>query len=234
MNQCKNCDTPLEATFCPRCGQKNVDLERPFFELLRELLFETFDIDGRAARSIWMMFTRPGVLTETYLAGHRKRYTPPVRLYLVISVLFFVVMAWVVRQGILFDIDADSAGEVRVLAEDLPTLMFVFLPAFALLLKAAFRQRLYFDHLIHALHLHAAVYVVLALMLPLERAANQHWYWLVVQTILFVYLAGYLTVSLRRVYGTTWVVALTRAMAVFVGYIAIMAASLEFASTLKL
>jgi hypothetical protein len=225
---------PLEASYCPQCGQKNIDLERPFFELLRELLVETIDIDGRAARSILTMFTHPGVLTERFLAGHRKLYTPPVRLYLVVSVLFFVVMAWVVRQGILFNVNANSAGEVRVLAEDLPTLMFIFLPAFALLLKTAFRQRFYFDHLIHALHLHTAAYVVLALVLPLERAANQHWYWLALQSILIAYLAGYLLVSLRYVYGSTWVATLVKAAAVFFGYTMIMGVSLEFASTLDL
>lgn len=234
MNRCKNCDTPMNATFCPECGQKDVNFERPFVELFKELLYETFDFDGRAARTVQTMFSRPGVLTEEFLAGHRQRYSPPVRLYLVISVLFFLVMAWVVRKGILFPVNPESAGEVRVLAENMPTLMFIFLPVFALLLKAAFRTRLYFDHLIHALHLHTAAYVVLTLMLPLERAASEHWAGLIAQVILFIYMAGYLVISFRRVYGASWLVTLIKTAAVFISYTMILAVSLEFASNLDL
>lgn len=233
MNRCENCNTPLEAKFCPHCGQRDIKLQRPLFELLRDVLHETFDIDGRAARTIWTMFSQPGVVTERFLAGQRKQYTPPVRLYLVVSVLFFLVVAWVVRQGILFDIDADSVGEVRVLAEDLPSLMFVLLPVFALLLKAAFWHRFYFEHLIHALHLHTAAYVVLALLMPLERAANQHWLLLVMQMALFAYLVGYLSISLRRVYGSTWFVTSLKVAAILFAYTTILALSLEFASSLR-
>lgn len=234
MNRCKNCDTPLDAKFCPQCGQKDVELQRPFFDLLGEVLREAFDIDGRAARTIWTMFSQPGVLTKNFLAGHRKKYTPPVRLYLVVSVLFFFVMAWTVRQGILFDVDADSAGEVRVLAEGLPGLMFILLPVFALLLKAVFWQRFYFEHLIHALHLHSAAYVVLALLLPLERAADQHWPLLVLHLALFVYLLGYLVISFRRVYGATWLVTSIKTLITFLAYMSILAMSLEFASNLTM
>ncbi len=223
----------MEASYCPACGQKDVNLERPFLELFRELVFEAFDIDGRAARTVKTLFLRPGVLTQQFLEGHRRRYTPPVRLYLIISVLFFLVMAWVVRKGILFPVNPESAGEVRVLAENMPTLMFVFLPVFALLLKMAFGGRFYFDHLIHALHLHTAAYVVLALMLPLERAASTHWLWLIAQLTLCVYLIVYLAVSFHRVYALSWSASLIKSMAVLVAYIMILAASLEFASSLK-
>lgn len=232
--QCKNCGLPLEAKYCSRCGQQDLDLKRPFFELLLEILREAFDVDGRAARTIWTMFSAPGVVTERFLAGQRKRYTSPVRLYLVVSVLFFLVVAWVVRRGMLFDVDASSAGEVRVLAEDLPTLMFILLPVFALLLKTAFRERLYFDHLIHSLHLHVTAYAVLAFLLPLEQVANEHWLLLILQVVLFVVLASYVVASFRRVYGRTWSATNARAAIVFFVYVSILATSLEAASKLAM
>lgn len=234
MNRCKNCNTQLEAAYCPRCGQKDVELERPVFELLWEVIREAFDVDGRAARTVWTMFAHPGVLTERFLAGRRRQYTPPVRLYLVVSVLFFLVVAWTVRQGILFDVNADSAGQVRVLAEDLPALMFMLLPVFALLLKLVFRKRFYFDHLIHALHIHTAAYVVLALLLPLEQAADRHWLLLGFHLALFAYLCGYLVISFRRVYAVTWLVASVNATIVFVAYLGVLGFSLESASKLSL
>ena len=45
-----------------------------------------------------VLFARPGALTREYLAGHRQRYTPPLRLYLVFSVLFFLNMRKYLRE----------------------------------------------------------------------------------------------------------------------------------------
>jgi hypothetical protein len=86
MTQCRNCQTPLAGAFCPNCGQKNIDLERPLGELVGEVLKETLDVDGRAYRSIRTLLLQPGVLTSEYLAGRRRSYTPPLRLYRVIRV----------------------------------------------------------------------------------------------------------------------------------------------------
>lgn len=205
-------------------------MQRPFFALFRDLAYETFDVDGRAARTITTLLFRPGVLTARYLSGHRREFTSPIRLYLVVSLLFFVVVAWVVKRGILFEVSEESAGEVRVLTENLPTLMFIFLPAFALMLKAAFSQRLYFDHLIHALHLHTAAYAVLAVLMPTEQASNEHWLWLAVHILLAAYLITYLIISFRRVYGSSWPATSIKAMVVFVAYLSLLAVGLEFAS----
>ncbi len=233
VSACANCGTTLSGPYCPECGQKDVKLQRPIAELLRDVLYETFDIDGRAARTAWTLLARPGVLTSRYLAGHRREYTPPVRLYLVVSIVFFLVVAWVVRQGFLFEVDADSAGEVRVLAEELPRLMFLFLPVFALLLKILYRRRFYFDHLIHALHLHTAAYVLLALLMPLEAFTTPGWLWTGLHGLLYAYLGGYLTLSLRRVYRGGWLATAARAAAIFFGYATILAVTLEFAAELN-
>ncbi|MEL7449022.1 MAG: DUF3667 domain-containing protein [Pseudomonadota bacterium] len=227
---CKNCGAPLEARFCPQCGQQDIDLQRPFFTLFRELVFEAFDVDGRAARTIVTLFVHPGALTARFLAGHRKEFTSPVRLYLVISVVFFLVVAWVVRRGILFEVSEESVGEVRMLTENLPTLMFIFLPGFALLLKAAYWRRLYFDHLVHALHLHAAAYAVLAVLMPTEQASNEHWIWLALHIVLATYLLVYLVVSFRRVYESGWLVTAIKAFVVFIAYLSLLSIGLQFAS----
>lgn len=234
MTRCKNCDTPLDASFCPRCGQKNVDLERPLPELLGDVLRETFDVDGRAVRTLWTMFRQPGVLTSEFLAGRRSLYSPPFRLYLVISVLFFVVTAWVAGQGILLNegqtLEADAPGQARLFDDYVPRLMFFLLPAFALLLKTAFRERRYFDHLIHSLHLHSAAYVILALMMPLEQAANRLGPAMFIQWLLFAYLLTSFVISLHHVYRTGWLVAAGKAVAVLIGYMILVAGSFEAAS----
>ena len=46
-------------------------------------------VDDRLWKTLYTLLLKPGVLTREYFADHRARYLPPVRLYLVISVLFF-------------------------------------------------------------------------------------------------------------------------------------------------
>ena len=176
MKRCRNCDTALEGQFCPACGQKDIDLERPFFELFSEAIREAIDLDGRAWRTLRTLFLRPGRLTEEFLAGRRQAYTSPLRLYLFISVAFFILLAWVASRGLLLEqgqtVEGDAAEQARFMSDLMPRLMFVLLPVFALLLKAAFHRRLYFDHLIHSVHLHCAAFIILAVMLPVEKSTS--------------------------------------------------------------
>ncbi len=212
----------------------DIDLERPLSELLGEVVRETFDVDGRAFRTLWTWSRRPGVLTSEFLAGRRKLYSPPFRLYLVISLGFFLIAAWVVGQGIFLSegqtLAADAQGPERFFAVQGPRLMFVLLPVFALLLKTAFRQRLYFDHLIHSLHLHSAAYVVLALMLPLDWAAHQFVLATITQTALFAYLFANYVISLQHVYRASWLVTVVKAVGVLIGYSVLVTGSFEAAS----
>jgi len=235
---CRNCDSVLTGAFCAACGQKDLDLERPLTELLGEIIREAFDIDGRAWRTARTLFRHPGLLTYAYLAGKRRLYTPPLRLYLFISVSFFILMAWVAGQGVLLEPGqspgADADRQARFLAEDLPRLMFVLLPAFALLLKILLHKRLYFDHLIFSVHLHSAAYVVLALMVPIENAAAAFWPALVAQALLLSYLVIYMVLALRRVYTTSWLGAALRTVVIFSVYIVLVSALIEGTSSFQI
>lgn len=46
-------------------------------------------LDGRLWRTLVALLARPGRLTVEYFLDHRERYLPPVRLYLVMSLVFF-------------------------------------------------------------------------------------------------------------------------------------------------
>ena len=236
MKTCPNCAHSFDGEFCTNCGQRDVDLERPIVELLRDLAEETLDVDGRAFRTLRTMFRRPGRLTSEFLAGKRRSYTSPVRLYLVVSVAFFVWAAWLASRGLMLDagqtVDGDAASQARFLAEDLPRLMFVLLPVFAVLLKLAYRRRLYFDHLIHSMHLHTVAYLLLALMLPLEDAG--HWILKGLQIVVLGFFAVYLVLSLRRVYVTGWAAAVSKGSALLLGYLIILGGVIEGSSSFRI
>lgn len=234
MKHCRNCHAPFDSAYCPDCGQKDIDLKRSMSELVRDLLRETFEIDGRAFRTVRALFLQPGILTAEFLAGRRRAYTPPLRLYLVISVSFFLVAAWIAQKGLLLDagqtIDADAPGQAQFLSDDLPRLMFILLPIFAVLLKIATPGRLYFDHLIFSIHLHSAAYVVLALMLPLEHVS--HWLPIGVQILLLAYLLSYFVVSMHRVYAVSWLVTIAKSLAILLAYLMLSSGLIETTSSL--
>ena len=213
-----------------------MDLARPMTDLMRELLKETFEVDGRAFRTVRTLFLQPGTLTTEFLAGRRRAYTPPLRLYIFISVAFFIVVAWLARQGVLLDTGqsmvTDAPGQAQFLSDELPRLMFVLLPIFAVLLKIATPSRLYFDHLILAVHLHSAAYVVLAFMLPLEHVP--HWLPIGIQVLLFAYLLSYFVISVHRVYATNWPVAMGKSLAVLLAYLVLFSELVETASSLRI
>jgi hypothetical protein len=236
MKSCPNCSQTLEGEFCANCGQRDVDLERPIGDLLHELIRETLDVDGRAWRTLHTMFRHPGMLTTEFLAGKRRMYTSPLRLYIVVSVAFFIWAAWIASRGLLLDagqtVDVDAGGQAQFLSEDLPRLMFALLPLFAVFLKIAFHKRLYFDHIIHSLHMHTVAYIVLALMLPLEEVA--HWFLIALQTLIFAYFPVYIVVSMRRVYETGWMIAALKAFAVLFAYMVVVAIAIEGASNFRI
>jgi len=238
MTLCKNCQSTLDGDYCSTCGQKNIDLERPIWGLVRDIVKETFEVDGRAALTVKTLFRHPGMLTQEFLAGRRRMYTSPLRLYLAISISFFVLFAWLAGSGILLepgqDPAFDAAIQARFLSDDLPRLMFVLLPMFALLMKLVYRDRLYFDHLIFSLHLHSAAYLVLLLILPLEDIANQHAILLVLQVVLFGFLLAHFFFAVRRVYRSGWPGVLSRSAAVLFGYMILVSIVIENTSNFRI
>ncbi len=87
---CENCGAPLSASYCGRCGQKAVGLNRPALALLRDLLDGFFSLDGKFWRTVISLYRRPGQAARNFLDGRRACQSPPVRLY-VISALVFVL-----------------------------------------------------------------------------------------------------------------------------------------------
>ena len=60
--------------------------------MIAELFDDLFQLDSRLSRTLYALVFNPGRITVEYLAGRRAGYIPPVRLYLVISFLFFVIL----------------------------------------------------------------------------------------------------------------------------------------------
>lgn len=88
---CLNCGAPLQGQYCGQCGQRATNRLISLWELTRDAFGDLFELDSRLWRTLVPLLIRPGKLTRDYLEGRRARYMPPFRMYLVLSVIFFVV-----------------------------------------------------------------------------------------------------------------------------------------------
>lgn len=92
--RCANCGAPLAGPYCSACGQRHHDVPvHHFWHFVSEATEDLTHADSRLWQTLLALLFRPGFLTREFLEGHRARYLPPVRLYLVLSVLFFLVVA---------------------------------------------------------------------------------------------------------------------------------------------
>lgn len=90
--RCAECGSPLGGRYCASCGQE-AEIRLPTFrEFLHEAIGEHLAIESKLFRTIWVLVRSPGQLTVDYVAGRRQRYLRPLRLYLTLSLLFFLVL----------------------------------------------------------------------------------------------------------------------------------------------
>lgn len=223
---CRNCGTLVTKRYCTNCGQLAASFHRPVWSLLGETISDSLALDGRVARSLPLLFFRPGRLTRNYTTGKRARYVPPFRLLLLASLLFYLVLFAMIGQadwwkdihftanesGVAVDVDqADSLedfvgqdGKVdrekaseflernspdetqraiidrgldivedpRLFLAGLerwaPRLSLLLIPStiFVIALLHFWRRRMYiYDHAVHALHLHAWLFLTGTIML---------------------------------------------------------------------
>lgn len=89
---CRNCGATTTGNFCHMCGQETRLHAPSFSEFMHEFVGHYVALEGRLWGTITRLLFRPGLLTAEYLAGRRKRYVEPLRLYLSLSIIFFAVL----------------------------------------------------------------------------------------------------------------------------------------------
>jgi hypothetical protein len=91
---CRNCGAGLSGRFCSNCGQ-TADVHVPSTrELIHEALEGLTHSDSRIWSTLKSLLFKPGSLTLEFVAGRRAAYLPPFRLYLILSVVFFLVASF--------------------------------------------------------------------------------------------------------------------------------------------
>ncbi len=88
---CLNCSAPLSGAWCSQCGQKDPSPHPLLGELVREATHELAHWDGKLLSTLRELVLRPGQLTVDFLGGRRARWLPPLRLYLITSLVYFLI-----------------------------------------------------------------------------------------------------------------------------------------------
>ena len=104
--RCHNCGASVPGRYCGNCGQR---LEPPVHSLWHFLTVAMEDVthaDSRLWRTLWALLFKPGFLTREFLDGRRASYLPPVRLYLVLSVVFFIWFGATEQKMTVVQVDA--------------------------------------------------------------------------------------------------------------------------------
>ena len=117
---CLNCRALLTGPWCANCGQKHEPEIQTFGHFSSEAFENITHADSRVWRTVWVLVSKPGQLTRDFFSGRRGRYLPPVRLYLVVSLVFFLLAGLAdnrQRPAVVID-RADTAGAGSAKGED--------------------------------------------------------------------------------------------------------------------
>lgn len=98
MTACLNCGESFgelgerRRRFCPECGQETSVRAPTLGEFAEQFGGAYFATEGALWRTLKLLLLKPGELTAQYLAGRRKHYVLPLRLYLTISLLALLLV----------------------------------------------------------------------------------------------------------------------------------------------
>ena len=91
FGECGNCGALLTGPYCARCGEKKLtpkDYSIPHFA--EEALGVFTHLDNKFFRTLRLLFTKPGQLSNAYFHGGRSRYTKPLTVFVIINIVFFL------------------------------------------------------------------------------------------------------------------------------------------------
>ena len=94
QSHCRSCGESLSGPYCSNCGEKVIQPKRDYsiFAFFVQLLDGITNFDLKLIRSFYFLFARPGQLTKNYIDGRRVKWMRPIQIFLVSSVLFYLIM----------------------------------------------------------------------------------------------------------------------------------------------
>jgi len=92
VHPCPNCGKPMIGAYCAVCGQQRDVHRRSVWGLIHLLVVDVVNFDSRIMRTGVALVARPGEIALAFREGRTQRYLPALRLYLFISLVFFLIL----------------------------------------------------------------------------------------------------------------------------------------------
>lgn len=98
FTHCEDCGAELHGHYCSNCGQVAVDYRRSFRHVIADVAESFLNWDSKFTKTLGLLLLSPGWLTNQFVAGRRTRYLHPLRVYLLVSIVFFLCARFVPFQ----------------------------------------------------------------------------------------------------------------------------------------
>lgn len=90
---CLNCNHVVDQRYCPNCGQENTPSRKSFYHIFIHFFEDLTHYDNAFWRTIIYLFFKPAALTKAYMSGKRLSFLGPIRLYIFISFVTFLLIS---------------------------------------------------------------------------------------------------------------------------------------------
>lgn len=87
---CLNCGQYVEKTYCSNCGQQNIELKENAWQMIVHAIVDYFHFDHQFLATFRPLLFSPGKVSVDYVEGKRARYLHPIKLYIFVSIVFFI------------------------------------------------------------------------------------------------------------------------------------------------
>jgi hypothetical protein len=114
---CANCGKPLIGAYCAVCGQPTHTHRRTVRGLLHDFFADLANFDSRILRTTRALLFQPGELPLAFRKGRTQPFVPAIRLYLFVSLIFFVLLSVTGIALMQFEVNATPTKVIWVKGE---------------------------------------------------------------------------------------------------------------------
>ena len=94
QQHCANCHQEYIGNFCPYCSQK-AGLGKVTWKSVAKGISLVWGMDSRSLLySLWQLLLRPGYLIRDYINGERQASFPPVKMLLLVAIIYGLIIHW--------------------------------------------------------------------------------------------------------------------------------------------
>lgn len=100
IHPCPNCGQEFQGYYCPSCGQSVTEFDLPMGFVFYDFLGNFFSFDTRFFRTFYDLLLKPGFLTVEFFKGRRNRYAPPLKIFIFLSFILFLLLEIATNRGL--------------------------------------------------------------------------------------------------------------------------------------